>query len=460
MAPSQTRSGPSWEKLLNPNRLGRRSPKSELGRSPFNSDHDKIIFSGAFRRLAQKTQVHPHAKNDHIHNRLTHSLEVACVGRSLGVNVGYLLMEHGSLPDGVSPTDIGDIVQAACLAHDIGNPPFGHTGEEAIRYWFQNDGAKYLEGLDPAQRADLMQFEGNAQGLRVLTTAEYYPHEGGMRLTYATLASFIKYPWTSVSPAENQRPKKNKYGVFQSELSLFNEIAEEVGLTKRAEGAWYDRHPLVYLMEAADDFCYGLIDLEDGLQMGILNWEQIYSILEPILDLKDRTGFEKYLGDAPDGRRPSIIRGKIIEKCVESAASAFRKYEKEILNGEHVDLISLCDPEIKTYVAQAKELARREIFNHRRKIELELGAYNCTASLLNSLCDSVYEIVNKNNQSISFRAQRVAALLGEKNLYSNNPNASEADKKYFALMKVIDFVSGMTDRYASYLAKQLSGTAT
>lgn len=452
---------PGWEKLLNSSRLGNRSPKNERGRSPFNSDHDKIIFSGAFRRLAKKTQVHPLAKNDHIHNRLTHSLEVACVGRSLGVRVGHLLHDKKSLPEYLAPTDIGDIVQAACLAHDIGNPPFGHTGEEAIRHWFQNDGAKYIEDLDPAQQCDFKQFEGNAQGLRVLTTSEYYPHEGGMRLTYATLASFIKYPWSSYSPGDDLRPKRNKFGVFQGELDLFEEIASAVGLSKRPEQNWYDRHPLVYLMEAADDFCYGLIDLEDGLQMGILSWEEIYKILYPLVDEDERGLFEIDFQKVSESRRPAVIRGKIIEKCVDSAALAFQRYEKEIISGKHSDLISLCDKEIRDYVSKAKDLAREKIFAHRRKVELELGAYNCIAALLNSLCGSVCEVVQKGERGkISFRAQRVSELLGKNTLIPAAQWGRAQHHKYFALMRVMDFVSGMTDQYASYLAKQLSGTAT
>ena len=176
----------NWDKLLNDTRLGGRAPKTELGRSPFHSDHDKVIFSGAFRRLARKTQVHPLATNDHVHNRLTHSLEVACLGRTLGMRVGQELLNRKLIPDTHSASDIGDIVQTACLAHDIGNPPFGHTGEEAIRHWFSNDaGAKLIEHLPFNEATDLRRFEGNAQGFRVLTTSEYHPYEGGMRLTYA-----------------------------------------------------------------------------------------------------------------------------------------------------------------------------------------------------------------------------------------------------------------------------------
>lgn len=171
--------GMSWDKLLSNTRLGGRPPKTELGRSPFHSDHDKVIFSGAFRRLARKTQVHPLATNDHVHNRLTHSLEVACLGRTLGMRVGQELLNQRLIPDTHSASDIGDIVQTACLAHDIGNPPFGHTGEEAIRHWFSNDsGAKLIEHLPFNEATDLRRFEGNAQGFRVLTTSEYHPYEG------------------------------------------------------------------------------------------------------------------------------------------------------------------------------------------------------------------------------------------------------------------------------------------
>ena len=199
----------NWHQLLCAERLGHRPVKDEEGRSPFHSDHDKIIFSGAFRRLARKTQVHPLATNDHIHNRMTHSLEVACVGRTLGIRVGAALKAAGDLPAHIVPTDIGDIVQASCLAHDIGNPPFGHTGEEAIRNWFQKEGAFYLDTLTPAEQTDIRVFEGNAQGLRVLTTSEYYQYQEGMRLTYATLASSIKYPWCAEATVSQQRPKLN-----------------------------------------------------------------------------------------------------------------------------------------------------------------------------------------------------------------------------------------------------------
>ena len=186
----------SWHKLLSADRLGSRKPHDETSRSPFHKDYDRIVFSGGFRRLNRKTQVHPLSQHDTVHTRLTHSLEVSCVGRSLGMLAAEKIIDQ--LPHWVSPADMGAIIQAACLAHDIGNPPFGHAGEYAIRDWFLLPQQAHLMALlPPAQFADLCQFEGNAQGFRILTQLEYHPNEGGMRLTYATLGAYLKYPWLS-----------------------------------------------------------------------------------------------------------------------------------------------------------------------------------------------------------------------------------------------------------------------
>lgn len=454
----------NWNQLLNPSRLGNRPARQELGRSPFNSDHDKITFSGAFRRLAKKTQVHPLATNDHIHNRLTHSLEVACVGRSLGIRAGQLLLNQQRLPQEITPTDIGDIVQSTCLAHDIGNPPFGHTGEEAIRNWFNNDGLEFLEGLQPEEANDLKAFEGNAQGLRVLTSAEYHPYDGGMRLTYATLASFIKYPWTSLPAIAGKRPRNSKFGIFQSELGIFHEIAEKVGLEKEHGDDWYCRHPLVHLMEAADDFCYGIIDLEDGLEMNILNWDEIFDLLRPVIPSNEIDQLTKDIAKVGLGRKPPLLRGKVIAAYVESAANAFASNESGLLDGTITELIPLCDGPVVETVKAAKDLAKREIFSHPRKIELEIGAYNVIATLLGVMCRAVTAWV-ANPSAISFRDRRALELIGphtfhpliEKDPPRPGDGESPRTSKYLAIMRVIDFISGMTDNYATYLAKQFAG---
>jgi dGTPase len=448
-----------WSKLLCSERLGRRPSKAESGRSPFISDYDKIIFSGAFRRLARKTQVHPLATNDHIHNRLTHSLEVACVGRSLGILVGQKLEEDKKLPGHICSNDLGEIVKATCLAHDIGNPPFGHTGEEAIRSWFNNEGSKYLENLRSCEANDLKTFEGNAQGLRILTSVENHLNEGGMRLTYATLASFIKYPWTSLPATDGGRPKKDKYGVFTSELNIFKEIATATGLSKRDGDDWYNRHPLVHLMESADDFCYGILDLEDGLEMNILTWDDIYNILKPVLKLHsdDVSEVENDLAKVAYGRKIPILRGKVIGSYVEAAAEAFIKHENQYLNGDPTTLIELCDQNIRNSVKGAKDIAKNIIFNHPRKIELEIGSYNVVSTLLNVMCSAALEW-NKNPQKMSFRSRRVMDLIGENTFHpSIRDHDNELSKDYLVLIRVIDFVSGMTDNYATFLAKQFNG---
>lgn len=446
----------NWDQLLCADRLGNRTAKHEEGRSPFHSDHDKIIFSGAFRRLARKTQVHPLATNDHIHNRMTHSLEVACVGRTLGIRVGQALKDKGDLPQHILPTDIGDIVQATCLAHDIGNPPFGHTGEDAIRNWFQKEGAEFLQDLSPSERDDIRVFEGNAQGLRVLTTSEYHQYHDGMRLTYATLASSIKYPWTSSPTVLGQRPKNAKYGVFQSELNYFHEIAQKTGLIERGSD-WYCRHPLVYLMEAADDFCYGIIDLEDGLEMGILNWSEIYELLHPVIaDSAQLADLERLLKKVNDGRKPALVRGKVIDAFINSGSAAFIKHQDAFLHGEvEGDLISLCDPRVRDAVQAAKDLAKRKIFNHSRRVELEIGAYAVIGTLLNTICSAVYASLGDPSQ-MTYKDNRVMALIGENNFHPC-VSSREQNYKYLALMAVIDYISGMTDNYATNLAKQFNG---
>ena len=448
-----------WGKLLNAYRLGARPPKNERGRSPFNSDHDKVIFSGSFRRLARKTQVHPLATNDHVHNRLTHSLEVASVGRTLAIRVGQHLSDKKSFPDQIVPTDLGDIVQTACLAHDIGNPPFGHTGEEAIRHWFTDGaGSKYLEKLTPIERCDLKNFEGNAQGFRVLTTTEFHPYDGGLRLTYASLASFIKYPWTSVAAANGQRPKKGKYGIYQAESELFHEVAKAVGLLSRQGDDWYCRHPLVHLMEIADDFCYALLDLEDGLEMGILDWDEVFSLLEPVLDPSKVTDLKTDLSKVRVGRRPPLMRGKVISAFIEDAAQAFVNNDDDILTGKVDELLPLCNPATVNCVERAKKLAKTKVFFHPRKIELEIGAYNIMSTLLEVMCDAADEFINGRGKSSSYRSSRVLDLIGTDTF---DPRIKQPDLNlsphYLAFMRVLDFVSGMTDNYATHLAMQFSG---
>ncbi|MBR5558446.1 MAG: deoxyguanosinetriphosphate triphosphohydrolase, partial [Acinetobacter sp.] len=260
-----------WLELLSTIRIGSKKQITEQARSPFHKDYDRIIFSQSFRQLNRKTQVHPLTQHDGIHTRLTHSLEVSCIGRSLGMLAAEKIKDH--LPVWISPADVGAIIQAACLAHDIGNPPFGHAGEYAIREWFDDAShGNFLQALSAEEQADVRQFEGNAQGLRLLTKIDYHPNDGGMRLTYATLGAYLKYPWLSKTIAsQGDRPasQRAKFGCYQSEKEVLQQIAEQLGLIQLGE-YHYCRHPLTYLLEAADDICYALIDLEDGIVLNML----------------------------------------------------------------------------------------------------------------------------------------------------------------------------------------------
>ena len=439
-----------WNQLLNRERLCKLtySPE-ELGRSPFHKDHDRIIFSGAFRRLGRKTQVHPVSSNDHIHTRLTHSLEVSCVGRSLGMRVSEMIRDQ--LPSWCSSGDVGMIVQSACLAHDIGNPPFGHSGEDAIRHWFAQAADRgWLDDMSDKQRNDFLSFEGNAQGLRVLTQLEYHQFDGGMRLTYATLGAFLKYPWTSeYAPADGY--KKHKFGCYQSELPLLRNIAEKLGLPEVEPNRWA-RHPLVYLMEAADDICYGLIDLEDGLEMELLEYSEVEALLLGLVG-DDLPETYRQLGPQDSRRRRlAILRGKAIEHLTNAAAHAFVEQLPALMTGTLPDdLVEHMHGPAKTCVLAAKTLAREKIFQDKRKTLHEIGAYTTLEILLNTFCGAALQ--QHSGQALSFKNQRVFDLLG-----NNAPKAN--DSLYMAYMRIIDFIGGMTDSYATEMAKEMTGRSS
>ncbi len=440
----------SWERLLDPGRLHDRrgerpgGGRDEIGRSPFHKDHDRIVFAGSFRRLGRKTQVHPLTDNDHIHTRLTHSLEVGCVGRSLGMIVGERL--SGRLPGWITPADLGVIVQAACLGHDIGNPPFGHAGEYAIRDWFaraEADGSGLLEGLSALERQDLLTYEGNAQGFRIVTQVEYNQFRGGMRLTTATLGTLLKYPWTV-----EHGGAAGKFGCYQSERELLAEVAERLGLLPRGEGRWC-RHPLAWLVEAADDICYALLDLEDGLEMGILRYEEVAGILiqiaggEPV----DYAAMQRH--GVSQRRRIAALRGAAMERAVNDVGAVFVQHEAELLSGRlKDDLLELCHPDLGWGVKAAKQLARERIFQNERKAKLEIGAYTTLGILLEAFIGAAHELHHHGRST--FKHQRVLALIGE-----NTPRPSWT--LYDSYRRMLDFIGGMTDHYAVDLAQEMGG---
>ncbi len=440
-----------WQSLLSTQRfkvkdgqvMPTSTPSTQEGadvlRTDFHIDYDRLVFSGSFRRLGRKTQVHPFAKDDHTHNRLTHSVEVASVGRSIGNRVGVMLQSGQFLPPANTPSDIGAVVQVACLAHDLGNPPFGHTGEYALRDWFLEEGnERYLQGLTSKEKADIVTYEGNAHSLRVVSNLEMYRARGGMRLTAASLGALLKYPWGSSHPHGSK-----KFNIYQAEMPFMRRIAQELGLPEKANDEWA-RHPLSYLMEAADDICYALLDLEDAVEIDLLHEYEVETVLSLLTDVENAW-------QAPSRRqRCAMMRGIAIGKAIDDVAHTFMRYHQELLAGELPanDLLSLCTPEVRDTLNNAKALARNRIFRHESKLITEIAAYPCIGSILSLLIPAVQAYVA--HERINHKQSLALDLLNEDPIVEN-------DSLYTAYMKVLDFVGGMTDNAAAQLAREVSG---
>ncbi len=434
----------NWTTLLAATRLGSKKSVSEQARSPFHKDYDRIIFSQSFRQLNRKTQVHPLTQHDGIHTRLTHSLEVSCIGRSLGMLAAEKIEKH--LPAWISPADVGAIIQAACLAHDIGNPPFGHAGEYAIRDWF--DQTYHLKPylFSAEQWADLRQFEGNAQGLRILTRLDYHPNDGGMRLTCATLGAYLKYPWLSEVIDDTQfKPNylRPKFGCYRSEKDLLQTIAEQLGLIQLGD-AHYCRHPLTYLLEAADDICYALIDLEDGIILNMLSYEEVEPIF--IALIADYGLPEELAKNTSWQQKIAALRGRAMKRLVDKVTDAFAYHHDELLTGQlKGSLLHYCPADISQGIQQAKDLAREKIFNHRSKADLELLAHASLQHLLNAFIP-----LTAPNRQMSFKEQRLLVIL-------NSLGVSLANDHYHNVMQVLDVISKFSDHQAYAISQELQG---
>lgn len=452
-----------WAKLFNAQRLGshKKAPAEDSARSSFHKDYDRLVFSHSFRQLNQKTQVHPLTNQLGIHTRLTHSLEVSCIGRSLGIMAAEKLHDKldGGLPNGVAPADVGVIVQAACLAHDIGNPPFGHAGEYAIRDWFMHpERQKVLHNLSSNEQLDLLAYEGNAQGFRILARNEHHPDLGGMRLTCATLGAFMKYPWLSThsnliyqgSPTTNMQ----KFGCFYSEAAQLEELAARLHLPRSEQHDGFARHPLAYLLEAADDICYALIDLEDGINLNMLSYAEVAAI------------FYELIGERPDTlnlpthvsvrQHLASLRARAMMRLVNAVTDAFVANSNAMLAGTlQGSLFAHCDATVQSGITQAKQLAREKIFNHPSKVRMELMANQCLQRLLDAFMPLAW--TNETSASItqmSFEQQRLLKLL--------QPHLDEhrrvlSDDTYDNMLNVLDFITGMNDHEAYRLAQELQG---
>ncbi|NJB66684.1 dGTPase [Desulfobaculum xiamenense] len=437
-----------WEKLLHPHRFSRKENsvfEFNPQRNPFIIDYDRIIFSSSFRRLSKKTQVHPLTRNDHIHNRLTHSLEVSCVGKTLGTRVGYFLKGIQALPNPFQPENIGEIVQAACLAHDIGNPPFGHAGESAIQDWFKDPiNYLYIEPLTAAQRTDFQAIDGNAQGFRVINSIENNKDSGGLRLTYPTIATMVKYPNSSHQAAGRNSTKFNYY---QAEQDIFNNIFSSLNLIS---GNDTFRHPLSYLSEAADDICYRIIDMEDARELNIINLDDIIKITEPLCG-KNNIDKGKLSSMDSDRRRTSMVRTLTIGALMDSTIEAFKEQYESIISNTHKGPITkYADDDTKKYMSDAKDIFYTKIIKNPQKTALEIGSYTLYKRLLDVFIPACYNQVF--NKTLTYRQSQALSLMGV-----NAP--TDQDKIYNSYLRVIDFITGMTDSYATFISKQFSGTA-
>lgn len=441
-----------WKQLLSAQRIGKKHPASHATRSAFEQDYDRIIFSYPFRRLQDKTQVFPLPKEDFVHTRLTHSLEVSSVGRSLGKRVGEALVQrHPSLAEeGISQYDFGAIVAAASLTHDLGNPPFGHCGEAAISDFFRNSttGRLIRNHCSEQQWTDLTNFEGNAQGFRILNKESYQ----GLKLTFATLAAFSKYPCESLLQAKDPaRVSQKKYGFFQSEKEIFREVAEATGMQAHGNGgdaAWC-RHPLAFLVEAADDICYHVIDLEDGCRMGLISFEQTRDLLGDLLG--ERYQPEKLERIKGKNEKVSLLRALAIGELIQQASDAFLENEKAILEGVFeqslVDLI----PAAST-MEEIKRISIEKIYRSQVVLETEIAGFEVLGGLLEAFVSSAY-YKKFEPSSFSPRHRSTLRLLPEEYEPAAQKNA------YELAMCCLDYVSGLTDSHAVALYRKIKGTA-
>lgn len=445
----------NWYSLLCADRLGRTKPgRREAARSDFQRDSDRIIFSSAFRRLQDKTQVFPLAENDFARTRLTHSLEVASVGRSLGSRVGaQICARHGLGNQGLDPSDFGEIVHAASLGHDLGNPPFGHSGEDAIQNWFKSASPHAIEarrGLSAGEAADIERYEGNAQGFRILTRLQMPDNPGGLQLTCATLGAFTKYPHASlIAAVEHKGTSLKKFGYFQTEREHFAAIAHQCGLIQRGPECWA-RHPLVFLVEAADDICYRLVDFEDGFRLGHLRFEEVrdafLAVIPPDKHPRDLRGMSS--------RKAAVemLRAMAIGACLAQCTALFLDEEAAILAGNFdrplIDVIPSAGA-----MGEIQDISRKTIYQTERGVQIEIAGYEVLGGLLDTFASALNDIASKGDGA-SKRSHKLASQLPAECV-----TAARESSAYARLMRLLDFVSGMTDSYAVGLYKRVKGIA-
>jgi dGTPase len=455
----------NWQSLYSARRTGDADNKKfnpDSVRTSFLRDYDRIIFSSAFRRLQNKTQVFPLPGPVFVHNRLTHSLEVASVGRSLGKFVGDAIAAKYTTENEefreFYKYELPSVIAAACLAHDIGNPPFGHSGEDAIRTFFTSldgDVKKILDSsLSDNQRKDFECFEGNANALRTLTNKFNEKEEGGYRLTYTTLASIVKYPSIS-SEGFNKTTgliATKKSGFFDTGIELYKKIAEEFHIPKISGHEYvYTRHPFVYLTEAADDICYRIIDLEDAHRLHIVSLDIIKELFYPFFEMEqgyDAVDYVKRKVDnlVDDNQKVQFIRAKWIGLMVTKLSELFIQYENELLNGTlQKDLLSCLPDEYTALIKRINDFSFDKVYNYPSVVEIEIAGYNVIGGMLKEFVNAVlYPEQTKSGKIVQLISKQFPVTQKRENLYSD-------------IQSVVDFIAGMTDLYAIDLYRKMTG---
>ena len=435
----------NWDRLISDKRFGLEDYHNHRGetRSDFQRDYDRLVFSSPFRRLQNKTQVFPLPGSIFVHNRLTHSMEVACVGRSMAREVVTTLFPaYATETWAIKLHDIPDIVAAACLAHDLGNPPFGHSGEKAISTFFsEGAGAVLRSELTEEQWSDLINFEGNANSFRLLTHQFEGRRPGGFAMTYSMLASIVKYPFES-----RVSPKANKFGFFCTEKESYERIAVELGIPRKpGSGVSYARHPLVYLVEAADDICYEVMDIEDAHKLKILSHEEVTHLLLGFFDEDRRLHMTDVMKNIADpNERVGYMRSCVIGLLVECCAEAFIKHEQEILRGEFDgSLLDRIRPDVRAGYEACNRTSWDKIYRAPDVVDIELAGNRIVTFLLEKL---IY--------AVRFPDLNYSRLLLSK--VPTQYNVSSPDL-FTKIQAVVDHVASMTDVYALDLYRRLNG---
>jgi len=439
----------NWKQLISNKRLGQESRHAirHDDRSEFKRDYDRLIFSAPFRRMQNKTQVFPLPGSIFVHNRLTHSLEVASVGMSLGNDVAHCVMKtRPELADTLF-TQIGTIVSTACLAHDMGNPPFGHSGEKAIQTFFTEGKGAYLKDrLSPEMWNDITHFEGNANAFRLLAHRFKGRRDGGFVMTYTTLASIVKYPFASALAEKGH----GKFGFFCTEADIFRRIADDLGIIRKsADGCpdEYARHPLVYLVEAADDICYEIMDIEDAHKLKIVTYEETKRLFLDFFDEKGQNHIMQRIHNeeiTDDNEKVIYMRACVINALERACVDTFMKHEEEIMKGEFSgSLIDSIDDRLVKAYRNCTELSKKKIYKSKPVLDVELSGFKIMDSLMEVMTEAAV------NPQRFYSRQLISRVSSQYDISAPNLETR--------IMAVIDYISGMTDVYALDIYQKING---